>query len=353
MRSFRPVLAATILALSAGQAPAADPPPTVPATALSDIQAGFDPMGPAVRALTLPDGHKVHYIDEGEPGWRPVLYVSGTGTSARAFGMTEYLRSLRTRLRLRFISVERNGFGDTEFKPGWTTKDYAAEVRAVLDYLGIERTAALAISGGGPYLAEIAAEMPERLISLHFLAATSGFGPERKACAMSEAELTEMMKVAQNPEAWWAYPETSPTRKIPGFADRAYEEGARTYFIRGQMGDLRGQVAEYRRYCTGPKADISKVDTPVYVYHGTADKSVGMDQAQYWQSHFKNLRKARIYEGEGHDVQYRHWDQLLLDVAGHADLTMLCADGKSQAVPETEAQALLAKGATLGICAWH
>ena len=76
---------------------------------------------------------------------------------------------------------------------------------------------------------------------------------------MSGAELTEAMKSAQNPEVWWAYPETSPTRKIPGLADRAYEEGARTCFIRGQMGDLRGQVAEYRRYCTGSKADFTKV----------------------------------------------------------------------------------------------
>jgi len=136
-------------------------------------------------------------------------------------------------------------------------------------------------------------------------------------------------------------------------ADRAYEEGARTYFIRGQMGDLRGQVAEYRRYCTEPKADVTKVQVPVYVYQGTADTSVPLDQAQYWQSQFPNLRKARIYEGEGHDVQYRHWDQLLLDVAGHAELTMLCADGRSQAVPEADAQALLAKGAALGICAWR
>jgi non-heme chloroperoxidase len=52
-------------------------------------------------------------------------------------------------------------------------------------------------------------------------------------------------------------------------------------------------------------------------------------------------------------VQYRHWDQLLLDVTGHAELTLLCADGKSQALPDADAQALLAKGATLGICAWR
>jgi pimeloyl-ACP methyl ester carboxylesterase len=354
MRSLRHWLAAAILILPASGAGAADPAPTVPASTLTDLQAGFDPMGPAVQALTLPGGKVVHFIDEGDPSWRPVLYLSGTGTSARAFGMTEYLRSLRTKLKLRFISVERNGFGDTEFTPDWTYRDYAAEVRAVLDHLGIQQTAALAISGGGPYLAEIAAEMPDRLISLHFLAATSGFGPEWKPCGMTDAELAAYLQpTVQNPESWWAYPDDSPTRKIPGFADRAYEEGARAYFIRGQMGDLRGQVAEFRRYCTEPKADISKVATPVYVYQGTADTSVGIEQAQYWQSHFQNVRKARIYQGEGHDMQYRHWDQLLLDVAGHPELTMMCVDGQSRAVPEADAAGLLAKGTALGICAWR
>ena len=43
--------------------------------------------------------------------------------------------------------------------------------------------------------------MPDRLISLHFLAAPSGFEPERKACTASEAGLTEMLKVAAVPDA--------------------------------------------------------------------------------------------------------------------------------------------------------
>ena len=29
----------------------------------------------------------------------------------------------------------------------------------------------------------------------------------------------------------------------------------------------------------------------------------------------------RAYPGEGHDVQYRHWDQILLDAAGLGDAT--------------------------------
>jgi non-heme chloroperoxidase len=117
------------------------------------IQSEFDSLGAPVQSLTLANGRTVHYIDTGEAGWRPVLFVGGTGTSARAFEMTEFLQTLRRQLKLRVVSVERNGFGDTPITPGWSYGDYADEVRAVLDHLAVTRFAGLAISGGGPYLA--------------------------------------------------------------------------------------------------------------------------------------------------------------------------------------------------------
>ena len=72
-----------------------------------------------MQALKGPGGRTIHYADTGEAGFRPVLFVGGTGTSACAFGMTEFLKSMRVQLKLRLITVERNGFGDTALTPGW------------------------------------------------------------------------------------------------------------------------------------------------------------------------------------------------------------------------------------------
>ena len=155
----------------------------------------------------------------------------------------------------------------------------------------------------------------------------------------------------QNPQVWWAFPKDSPTRQIPGFADRAFEEGARAFFVRGQMGDPAPQVAELRRYCA-PLPALSAVRAPAFVYQGDADPLVTMVSAEWWRGHLPNLAAFRVYPGEGHDVQYRHWDQLLLDVAGHSDRIALCADGRSRAVLESQAQRLLKAGARLGVCAW-
>lgn len=340
----------TVLAMAtAGAAPLHAREPAV--DAVGPLPDTFDEFGPAVQALTLPSGRVIHFTDTGDLGGRTVLFIGGTGTSARAAGMTDFMKSLRVRLKLRFVTVERDGFGDTAFVPDWGYADYAREVRAVLDKLAVKRFAGVAISGGGPYMAAVAAAMPERVISLHMLA-TAATKPDGRQCKVPLADLAKVIAPqVQNPQSWWGFPPNSPTFRIPGFSDRAYEEGARTFFIRGQMGDATPEAAEMLRYC-GPAPDVSKVTAPVYIFQGGADPLVTIDQAEYWRTHFPNVAAFRVYPGEAHDVQYRHWDQALIELTGFTGQTVVCDGGHSKAVPAAEADALVQKGATLGICAW-
>ena len=68
---------------------------------------------------------------------------------------------------------------------------------------------------------------------------------------------------------------------------------------------------------------------------------------EQWQKALPNVVKATVYPGEGHTVQYRHWEQILVDMAGYGDHTVVCRDGQTVLVPSGEAQA-----ADLGLCAW-
>ena len=140
----------------------------------------------------------------------------------------------------------------------------------------------------------------------------------------------------------------------------AHDDAARTFFIRGQFDDdIDGvlpletpEVYEYRRYyCSAPE-DISAVEAPVYLYYGDADTSVGLEHVGYWQDNFPNMAKVNIYEGEGHDTQYRHWDQILVDMAGKGDRTLICDSGRSKLLPNHVAKKKIQRGASLGICAW-
>ncbi|WGF88482.1 alpha/beta fold hydrolase [Marinivivus vitaminiproducens] len=348
MRIRPAVLAACALCLAAHTAKAQD----------IDLQERFDPLGPDVRTAELAGGKTVGYIDVGPKDGPAVLFIGGAGTSVYIFAVTEFMRSLREQLGLRFVSVERDGFGLTDVTPDWTYDDYAGEVREVLATLGVERFSIAAISGGGPYAAAVASAMPDRVRSIHLMAALSEFDPERPdtmtRCTKPVEERTQALAAyAARPDAWWDLGPNAPTDHIPGWHTQAANDGARTFSMNGVGGDTRGLIAEYERFCRLKVADLSEVEAPVFIYQGSDDTAVRPVHADFWQAHFPNVAKRRDYPGEGHTVQYRHWDQVLIDMAGMDDRIVACEGGRSVLVPEAEIEARTADGASLGICAWQ
>ncbi|NSC20652.1 alpha/beta hydrolase [Streptomyces albus subsp. chlorinus] len=317
------------------------------------VQNDFDPLGPPMHQLRHA-GRTVHYSDTGEKDGTPVVFMGGTGTTARASGMTEFLRTTRQKLGLRLISVERNGFGDTEYDPELGFRDYTADVRAVLDELGVRKAAVVAISGGGPYAAHFAAAAPERISSLHLAAALPPYGDRPAYCGKSDKELEEYFgEQIRDPRAWWAFPEDSPVRDIPGFTDTAEEDGARSFYLRGQKGDPSAQVHEQRLYCDRPGPDLSGLKAPAFVYTGEKDTTVPPAAQARWKAELPGSPTVRGYGDSGHDVQYRHWDRILLDMAGYADRTAVCTGRTTRVLPGKEAERALRKGATEGSCAWR
>jgi non-heme chloroperoxidase len=317
-----------------------------------DLQEAFDPLGPRVHSLDVGGGRTAHYVDEGKPGWRPVVFLSGHGTSARAFGLTEFARTSREALKLRVISVERNGFGESPFDPGLGYEEYVDEVLAVLDHLGVDRFAVMAISGGGPYATYLTTRAPSRVISLHIAAAIPN-APQSALCGLDDAALQDALRpFTENPKLWWGMPASSPIHLIRGWQETAYEEAGRTFFVGGQLGAPDALAHERRLYCTPTVPDLSEVTAPAYLYWGAADQTVPLSQMERWRDLLPNVAAERVYEGEGHDVQYRHWDQILVDMAGLGDQTVICHQGRTRLVDGDRAERFVSRGATLGICAW-
>jgi non-heme chloroperoxidase len=313
----------------------------------------FDPIGTPLQSLKTREGRTVHYTDTGETDWEPMLFIGGVGTSARAPELVAFLDTLRRRLKVRIIAVERNGLGDTAYDPAWTFADYTGEVQQVLEHLGVQRFALVAISGGGAYAGHIAAAMPQRVNSWHMLAAIASAPAGNPVCTADPAALeASLAKQAGAPRVFWAMPADGVVAKVRGFADRAADEGAHAYFIAGQRGDARGVAREYRRFCDAP-APVLAFPAPSFFYYGEADPLVPPSQGEFWASKVAGKVTFRRYPGEGHDVQYRHWDQLLLDVAGHGDGTLVCERGRARLMAGIVDPAKLAAGSTLGICAWQ
>ena len=342
------VIVAALLAAVPGQG-WAKPAPANPI----EFPGQFDPIGTPVQSLTSHQGRTLHFTDTGEAGWKPILFVGGVGTSGRAPELVAFLDTMRKRLKLRIISVERNGLGDTAFDPAWTFDDYNREAGQVLDHLGIGKFALVAISGGGTYAGHIVEAMPQRIASWHMLAAVSTAAANIERCQQDEASFAAQLgpQVAA-PRVWWDMPKDGVSAHVPGFTDRTADEGARAFFIAGQKGDPRGVAREYKRFCA-PPADVSALTAPAFFYYGEADPAVPPFHGQYWASKVKGKVTFRSYPGEGHDVQYRHWDQVMLDIAGFGSSTLVCDAGRAHLVAGNLDAHKLVKMRTLGVCAWQ
>ena len=232
-------------------------------------------MAAAAEHALDPHGRgPVRFVDTGEDGWRPVVFFGGLGTDVGAFYETEFAREFRERLCLRVISVERNGFGMTPFDPSRGYADAVDDVVSVLENLRVRRFAVVAISGGAQYAAALAARAPHRVLSLHLAAAAAG--PLAASCGTVAVLYAQPAQLAADPAL----------------------------------------AHEWLLLTSEPLPDLSGLYAPAYLYWGYDDDVVPLEHVRAWRRILPRVAALRGYRGEGHDVHYRHWKQILLDVAG-------------------------------------
>jgi pimeloyl-ACP methyl ester carboxylesterase len=150
--------------------------------------------------LEVHDGRTIGYATWGGPEGTPVFIGHGTPGSRLALtsGLDdpEWLRQQR----LRFIGVDRPGYG---YSDPWTEAsllDCAGDLVRVADDLGIERFAALGFSGGAPYVLALGVLVPERLRGV---AIVSGLGMLDRPGAlegMSEGNVEETEMAREAPD---------------------------------------------------------------------------------------------------------------------------------------------------------
>ncbi|MBV9471407.1 MAG: alpha/beta fold hydrolase [Solirubrobacterales bacterium] len=216
----------------------------------------------------------VRFIDEGEADWRPVVFFGGLGTDVNAFYETEFAREVREHLRLRVISVERNGFGMTPLDDSLGYADAVDDVLGVVAMLGVKRFAVVAVSGGAPFAAALCARVPASVLSLHLAAAVAG--PLVAECGTATVLYASPAQLALDPAL----------------------------------------AHEWRLLCSSRLPDLSELEAPAYLYWGGGDDVVPFAHLREWLRVLPCVAAVRGYPAAGHDVHYRHWERILRDVAG-------------------------------------
>lgn len=291
---------------------------------------GIDPITHSTpERIETADGTLAWVVDTGPDDGTPVLFVGGSATSATAVDLVSFLDTAREELGIRLISVERNGFGDTPFDPTAGYEDFAAIAIGVLDAKGIDDLSIVAISGGGPYAQRVAAAVPERLRSVHLAAAYSGTpdaGPMRDLSRLDpQGRAALAAGYSRNPASWWDLAADSVVHRIPGFMDAAVADAERA------LRDPAAMAHEFELFCHPTEVDLSAVDAPAFLYYSPEDTSTPLHFADWYAERLPNVVADRRDLTGDHDEQYRHWGQILVDVAWPEDPPTL-TDGEGAPV---------------------
>jgi pimeloyl-ACP methyl ester carboxylesterase len=280
--------------------------------------------------LELDDGRTIGYTTWGDPEDTPVFIAHGTPGSRRALSPSlddpEWLRQQR----LRFIGVDRPGYGYSDPWSEASLLDCAEDFVRVADHLDLERFAVLGVSGGGPYAIALVALVPERVRGV---AIVSGLGMLDRPDAldgMSEGNVAEIKMAMDSPDDLaTAHGEAARAiREDPegSFADLSDElpEVDRQMLERP---DIRAFLIEtfqeaVRQGATGWVDDdlrqvrpfpfrldeIGRVD--VRIYHGEADTLVPPHHAKHLAEGIRGSR-LHLYPGEGHLSMDNHIKEIV------------------------------------------
>jgi pimeloyl-ACP methyl ester carboxylesterase len=109
------------------------------------------------------------------------------------------------RRRVRFIGVDRPGYGYSDPWPEASLLDCAGDFVRVADDLGLESFAALGVSGGGPYVIALGALAPERVVRIAVVSGADIGLNEEETLEELAAELGEEARMLrEDPDEWYA-----------------------------------------------------------------------------------------------------------------------------------------------------
>lgn len=224
------------------------------------------------------------------------------------------------------ISLDRPGYGLSDFKEQRTLLDWPEDVVAIADKRKIKKFAIVGVSGGGPYAAVCAYRIPDRLTRAGIvvgLAPTDIEGVLQGMALFNKftwrlyhvfpffIELTSSLHLAQ------------ARKYLPNIFSFGYRAKAdRVLMSKAVKQDIaknrdeafrqgkKGCAMDVKLYTNDWGFHLQDIKTPVFLWYGAEDKNVSLTMGEYYASQIPNS-KLVIYPNEGHFVIRTHAKEIL------------------------------------------
>ncbi|MBL8342832.1 MAG: alpha/beta hydrolase [Rubrivivax sp.] len=258
------------------------------------------------QLIASPHGD-IEWLEGGGDGTgTPVLVIHGSGGGYDQGELVAHA-ALGHHTGLRWIAPSRFGYLRSTFKPGATFDDQAHAYAHLLNHLGIERVAVVALSHGGPSALLLAALHPERVASLTLIScgvAHSADATQAQANDKGDA----LMQVFQQDWRYWAMTQALRGRFLelmgasPQVSARLTPEQRR---LADEVIDFMNPVSRraagtlFDNRAAMPNARIAAIHAPTLILHARDDGLQLFHNAEFAARHIANSRLVAFEHG-GH-----------------------------------------------------
>ncbi|QUD88339.1 alpha/beta fold hydrolase [Phenylobacterium montanum] len=268
--------------------------PTFAAPAPPPLKIDLDAFDAAKKAVALPNGETLAYVEMGDPAGKPVVLIHGYTDNARDWvPLIPYLSKSD-----RLIVVDIRGHGRSS-KPDccYTRLDFAYDIKLLLDALRVDKADIVGHSLGSIITQTFAEYWPERTRKVVLVASTGGPKPGAPQVKPQLDYAAEIKKLKEpiDPDspfmiAWW----DSPTPVDPDFIRRQRKDAAQI--------PLRVWLAVLDQGLTGAdlQATLPRLKAPTLLIWGSADPIMAPEVRQTLIDALPQA-KVKIFPGLGHN----------------------------------------------------
>ncbi len=267
------------------------------------------------HVMTLSDGRELAWTEFGDAqGW-PVFGFHGTPGSRRQICV--HNADARA-AAVRFVTLDRPGYGLSTFQPGRRLVDWPADVEQVADHLAIGRFSVMGVSGGGPHAAACAALLKDRVAVAGIVGGAGPLAHPRIARDLTRADKV-MASLARRRSVTVRLLVSAEAALASRFPNRALDLFARQLptpdaevLRRPEVRELfelemagaswatgRAWAQDLGLFASDWGFELQAIEVPVILWQGDEDRAVPLEHARLMHDEIAGS-VLHVVEGEGH-----------------------------------------------------
>lgn len=260
-------------------------------------------MAPEIKSVELHAGMTLQYIEQGEPSGVPVLFLHGLSDSWHSFELVlpHLPRSIRA------FALTQRGHGDSSRpEAGYRFHDFAADMAAFMDVLGLEKAVVVGHSMGSAVARRFALDHPGRTQGLVLAASFASFATSPVAQQLWDEVVSEMEDPV-DPSFVREFQKSTTAQPVP----QAFLETVVRESLKLPARVWRATVAGSLQEDFAGESD--RIEAPTLLVWGDRDEMVPLED-QYEQTTEIGDSRLVVYEGAGHAVHWEEPDRFAADI---------------------------------------